>query len=50
MAILATVKVGRNFRITIPNEVRELIELEQGDELVFFKTEGWKRRVCLRKL
>lgn len=50
MAILATVKVSRDFRVTIPKEVRKLIELAEGDELVFFKAEGWKRRVCLRKL
>lgn len=49
MAILATAKVGRNFRVTIPQEVRELLELEEGDEVLFFKTEGWIRRVCLRK-
>jgi len=49
MAVLAIVKVGRDFRVTIPKEVRELLELEEGNELVFFKTEGWKRRVCLRK-
>ncbi|MDH5782101.1 MAG: AbrB/MazE/SpoVT family DNA-binding domain-containing protein [Candidatus Bathyarchaeota archaeon] len=42
-------KVSRDFRVTIPKRVRELLELEEGDELVFFKTEGWKGRVCFRK-
>lgn len=49
MTVLAIGKVGRDFRLTIPKEVRGLLELEEGDELVFFKAEGWKRRVCLRK-
>ncbi len=49
LAVLAIVKVGRGFRVTIPKEVRKLLELEEGDELLFFKTEGWIRRVCLRK-
>jgi len=49
MTVLAIVKVSRDFRVTIPKEVREIFELGEGDELVFFKTEGWKGRVCLRK-
>jgi AbrB family looped-hinge helix DNA binding protein len=49
LAVLAIVKVGRDFRVTIPKEVRELLELEEGDELLFFKTKGWIKRVCLRK-
>lgn len=49
MAVLTIVKIGRDFRVTIPKEVRELLELEESGELVFFKTEGWKGRVCLRK-
>lgn len=49
MTVLAIVKVGRDFRVTIPKEVRELLDLEEGDELLFFITEGWERRVCLRK-
>jgi AbrB family looped-hinge helix DNA binding protein len=49
MAVLAIVKIGQDFRVTIPKRVRELLELEEGDELVFFKTEGWKGRACFRK-
>jgi AbrB family looped-hinge helix DNA binding protein len=49
MTVLTIVKVSRDFRVTIPKRVRELLELEEGDELVFFKTEGWKGRVCFRK-
>jgi AbrB family looped-hinge helix DNA binding protein len=49
MPVTATAKIGRNFRVTIPKEIRELLELEEGDELLFFKTKGWKRRVCFRK-
>jgi len=49
MTVLAIVKVSRDFRVTIPKEVRELLELGEGDELVFFKTEGWKGRVCFSK-
>lgn len=49
MGVLATARVGRDFRVTIPKEVRELLELEEGDELLFFIVEGWIRRVCLRK-
>ena len=49
MTVLTIVKVSRGFRVTIPKRVRELLELEEGDELVFFKTEGWKGHVCFRK-
>lgn len=49
MTVLTIVKVSRDFRVTIPKRVRELLELEEGDELVFFKREGWKGRVCFRK-
>jgi len=49
MAVLAIVKVRRDFRVTIPKKVRELLELKQGDEVVFFTVEDWKGRVCFRK-
>jgi AbrB family looped-hinge helix DNA binding protein len=49
MAILASGKIGREFRVTLPKEVRKLLELKEGDELVFFTAEGWNERVCFRK-
>ncbi len=49
LAVLAIGKVGQSFRVTIPKEVRELLELEEGDELLFFKTKGWIKHICIRK-
>lgn len=49
LAVLAIVKVGQGFRITIPEEARKLLELEEGDELLVYKTKGWIKRICLRK-
>ena len=49
MPILTTVKVGRDFRVTFPKEVRKLLKLVEGDELVFFTVESWKGRICFRK-
>ena len=49
LAILAVAKVGRDFRVTLPKEVRERLELKEGDELVLFTTEGFTGRVCFRK-
>ena len=49
MAVLATTKVRVEFRVTIPKEVREYLELNEGDELVFYTTREKKGRVCFRK-
>ena len=49
LAVLAVCKVRQGFRVTIPKEVRELLELEEGDELLFFKTRGWVKHICIRK-
>ena len=49
MTILATVKVSKGFRVRIPKEARELLELEEGDEIVFFTVEEMLGRVCFRK-
>lgn len=49
MVILAISKVRQNFRVTLPKEVRKLLELEEDNELVFFTVEGFMRRVCFRK-
>ena len=37
------------FRVTIPKEVRELLELKQGDDVVIFTVEGRKGRICFGK-
>jgi AbrB family looped-hinge helix DNA binding protein len=42
-------KVGQGFRVTIPKEIRELLELVEDDELLFFKTKGWVKHICIRK-
>lgn len=49
MVILATSRVGKDFRVTLPGEVREFLKLKEADELVFFTVSGQKGRVCLRK-
>jgi len=49
LAVLAVCKVRQGFRVTIPKEVRELLELEEDDELLFFKTRGWVKHICIRK-
>jgi AbrB family looped-hinge helix DNA binding protein len=50
MVVLTTTKVGRSYRVTLPQEVRELLELREGDEIVFFTVRGQRGRVCLRKI
>jgi len=49
MAVLATAKMRKNYRMTLPKEVREILEVDVGDELVFFTMTGTKGRVCFRK-
>ena len=49
MAILATGKVGRDFRITLPSDVRDFLDLEEGEDLIFYTIGSQKGRVCLRK-
>jgi AbrB family looped-hinge helix DNA binding protein len=49
LAVLAMCKVGQGFRVTVPKEVRELLKLEEDDELLFFKTKGWVKHICIRK-
>lgn len=46
---MAKGRVGRDFRVTLPREVREFLKLEEGEELIFFTIEGRKGRVCFRK-
>lgn len=49
MAVLAVVKVGRDFRITVPKEVREYLQLTEDSEIVFYSLEDTKGRVCFRR-
>jgi AbrB family looped-hinge helix DNA binding protein len=49
MTVLTTCKVSKGFRVTIPKEARELLELTEGDEVVFFSVEEMQNRVCFRK-
>jgi len=49
MAVLATGSVGRNFRVTLPREVRDYLDLEEGEELIFYTIGDQKGRVCFRK-
>ena len=49
MAILATASIGKDFRITIPREVREFLKLKEGDEVIFFSVARQRGRACLRK-
>jgi len=47
--ILARGRVGKDFRLTIPKEVRDHLHLEGGEELIFYTVEGLEGRVCIRK-
>ena len=49
MAILATANIGKDFRITIPREVREFLKLEEGNAIIFFSVAKQTGRACLRK-
>ena len=49
MVILASAKVDKKFRITIPKDVRQLLSLTANSELIFFTVAEWKERVCFRK-
>jgi AbrB family looped-hinge helix DNA binding protein len=49
MAVLTVVKIGRGFRITLPKEVREILQVTEENELIFFTIEGQKSRVCIRR-
>jgi AbrB family looped-hinge helix DNA binding protein len=50
MVVLARAKVGRNFRVTLPQEVRAFMRLREGQEVVFYTMEGQRGRVCFRKI
>lgn len=50
MTVLASTKIGQGFRVTLPQEVRDLLSLSEDDEIVFYSVEGEEGRVYLRKL
>lgn len=49
MTVVAKAKVGTDFRMTIPKEVRDILELKEGEELIFYTVDEWMNRVCFRK-
>ena len=49
MTVIISVKVGRDFRVTLPKEVRDMLQLNEGDEIVFYTMERIIKRVCMRK-
>ena len=49
MTVLASTKIGQNFRVTLPQEVRDLLNLSEDDEIVFYYVEGEEGRVSFRK-
>jgi AbrB family looped-hinge helix DNA binding protein len=49
MAILASAKVGKNYRITLPNEVRKHLDLNEDSTVIFFTISNEKGRVSFRK-
>ena len=50
MTVLATSKIGQNFRLTLPQEVRDFLEVDEGTELVFYTRANQPGRVCIRKM
>ena len=49
MTILATAKIQKGFRVVIPKEVRDFLDIEEGEVIIFFKISGKKGQVCFRK-
>jgi AbrB family looped-hinge helix DNA binding protein len=50
MAIIETARISRGFRVTIPKEVRDIMKLKEGDEIVFFTVKNMAGRVCFRRI
>lgn len=49
MTILATARVQKGYRVVIPKEVRDFLDLEEGEVIIFFEIIGKKGQVCFRK-
>jgi len=49
VTVLASGRVGRDFRVTLPREVREELDLRESDEIIFHTVEGMRGRVCMRR-
>jgi AbrB family looped-hinge helix DNA binding protein len=49
MTVLAVAKVSKKYRITLPIEVRDFLNVSEGSNLLFFTIEGAKGRVCIRR-
>ena len=49
MGVLAVIKVGGEFRITLPKEVREYLHLTENSEIIFYGLEDMKGRVYIRR-
>lgn len=50
MVVLASAKIGKSYRITLPKEVREHLNLNENSEVLFFTTSSEKGRICFRKV
>lgn len=48
MAILAVARIGGSYRVTIPKEVREHLQLLENSELIFYSVKDMKGRVFIR--
>ena len=49
MVVIAEATISRNFRVTIPKEVREHLKITEGNKLIFFTVPDRKERVCFRR-
>jgi len=49
MTVLAEAKVSKKYRITLPMQVRDFLNVDEGSNLIFFSVEDMKGRVCIRR-
>ncbi|UCH37325.1 MAG: AbrB/MazE/SpoVT family DNA-binding domain-containing protein [Candidatus Bathyarchaeota archaeon] len=50
MVVLTSAKIRKGYRITLPKEVREHLNLTETSEVLFFTIPGEKGRICFRKV